>query len=118
MRRTSSNRISLPYAVLVCSLMSALLSALAKCLPPPSSLSLALDTHALGEANSMSESKSKLDGMEHEGHLVAGSGTAEGYSREGSEVSHVADPTRVAKVRSLPPPPLQECHGDLRSRFV
>lgn len=55
----------------------------------------------------MSDSKPKNDEMELEGQLVAGSGTAEGYSREGSDVdgrlSHVQveDPTRGAKVRTL-----------------
>lgn len=55
----------------------------------------------------MSEGKSKHDGMEHEGQLVAGSGTAEGHSREGSDVddrlNHTADPTRGAKASSLHP---------------
>lgn len=58
----------------------------------------------------MSESKPKNDGgRELEGQLVAGTGTAEGYSREGSDadgrVSHVEDPTRGAKASSLTPPP-------------
>lgn len=58
----------------------------------------------------MSESKPKNDGgRELEGQLVAGTGTAEGYSREGSDadgrLSHVEDPTRGAKASSLTPPP-------------
>lgn len=57
----------------------------------------------VGEASSsMSEDKSQNDGTEHGGQLVAGSGTAEGYSREGLDVdgrlNHTADPTRGAKV--------------------
>eukprot|EP00752_Nemacystus_decipiens_P008024 g7170.t1 len=49
----------------------------------------------------MAESQPNNGGMKHEVQLVAGSGTAEGYSREGSDVdgrlSHVEDPSRGAK---------------------
>lgn len=55
----------------------------------------------------MSESKSQPAGMEHQGQLVTGSGTTEGYSREGSDVDsrlhHAADPTRGATVSWIPP---------------
>lgn len=68
----------------------------------------------------MSESKSNNDEMEHEGQLVAGSGTAEGYSREGSDadgrLSHMADPTRGAKASSLPPRSVLVSLSDM-SRF-
>lgn len=73
--------------------------------PPPRARSLAYG--ALGEASAMPESNSKNDGTEHEGQLVAGSGTAEGYSREGSDVGgrldQLADPSRGAKA-STPSP--------------
>eukprot|EP00903_Cladosiphon_okamuranus_P008576 g8227.t1 len=46
----------------------------------------------------MSETNSIHDGTERDGQIVAGSGTAEGYSREGSEVgSNVTDPSGRAK---------------------
>ncbi len=54
----------------------------------------------IGEGNTMTGDMSQNDGMEHEGHHqqhVAGSGTAEGFSREGSREGSDAD-GRGAKV--------------------
>lgn len=60
---------------------------------------------AIDEGSTISDYSSKNDGMDYDGqqHVASGSGTAEGYSREGSDVDvrlnhhHHADPARGAQ---------------------